>query len=105
LGVDTCVKLIRDLVDRPEFGETGTTRAILADRVLEAQIRNRLADRFTMGTGVGGIRATASAGRVALHGLAIHSSLAEEAAKLVGGIAGVKEVDNRIEIVRGPRGI
>jgi cytidylate kinase len=101
----TCAKLVGDLVGSPEFAETEASRAILADRALEAHIRVRLAERFTAGTGVTGIEAAASDGRVVLKGVAIHSTLADEAARLAGAVPGVKDIANRIEIVRGPRGL
>jgi hypothetical protein len=42
---------------------------------------------------------------VVLTGLAVQAALAEEAAKVVATLPGVVEIDNRIEIVRGPRGL
>ena len=38
-------------------------------------------------------------------GKAIHSALVEDASKIVGDIAGVKEVVNRMAVVHGPRGL
>jgi hypothetical protein len=39
-----------------------------------------------------------------LTGMAIHRALVEEdASKLAGEVAGVKEVQNRMVVVRGPR--
>jgi cytidylate kinase len=105
LSTETCVRLVGDLVASPEFAETEASRAILADRALEARIRVRLAERFTAGTGVSGVEAAARGGKVVLTGIAIHSSLADEAARITGAVPGAKDVDNRIEIVRGPRAL
>ena len=105
ISVETCVKLIRDLVESPEFQETDASQAILNDRVLEAHIRVKLAERFTAGTGVSGLVATACGGRVVLKGIAIHPTLAADAGNIVAAIPGVKHVEDRIEIVRGPRGL
>jgi cytidylate kinase len=105
ISVDTSAKLVRELVQSAEFEETGASRALLDDKVLEARIRLRLDERFTVGTGVSGVRATAVAGPVMLQGIAVNSTLAEEAAKIAGAVAGVKDVDNRIEVVRAPRGL
>ena len=105
LSVETCAKLVRELVESPELRETDASRAILDDKVLEAHMRIKLGERFTAGTGVSGIEAKASGGKVILKGIAIHTSLADEAGKIVGAIPGVKDVHNCIEIVRGPRGI
>jgi cytidylate kinase len=104
-STDSCTHLICDLVASPDFAETGASRAILADTALEAHVRLRLAERFTSATGVSGIEAAARDGKVVLKGIAIHSSLAEEAARIAGAVPGVKDVDNRIEIARGPRGL
>jgi cytidylate kinase len=102
-SVDTCVKLIRDLIESPEFRETEASRAILGDRALEAHIRNKLRENFTVGMGVAGLDARASGGKVILTGTAIHSMLAADAGKIVGEVKGVREVVNRVEIVHGPR--
>jgi cytidylate kinase len=105
LSIDICVKLVCNLVESPEFCETEASRTILNDKVLEAHVRIKLGERFTAGTGVSGIETTASSGRVILKGIAIHPSLAAEAAEIVDRIDGVKDVQNCIEIVRGPRGL
>jgi cytidylate kinase len=105
LSIETCAKLVRELVESPEFRETDASRAILDDKVLEAHMRVKLRERFTAGTGVSGIEATARGGKVVLKGIAIHTTLADEAGKIVGAIPGVRDVDNRVEIVRGPRGL
>jgi cytidylate kinase len=104
-STDTCTRLVCKLVASPDFAETEASRSILADKALETHVRLRLAERFTAATGVTGIESAVGDGKVVLKGIAIHSSLAEEAAKVAGTVAGVKDVDNRIEIVRGPRGL
>ena len=103
--IETCVNLIRDLVESPEFRETEASRAILDDKVLEAHIRVKFRERFTVGMGVTGAEATANGGTVVLTGTAVHSALVADASKLVGKIAGVKEVVNRMVVVHGPRGL
>jgi cytidylate kinase len=105
VSTETCASLVCDLVSSPDFAETEASRSLLADRALEAHVRLRLAERFTAGTGVSGIEAAARGGKVVLKGIAIHSTLADEAARIAGTVAGVKDVDNRIDIVRGPRGL
>jgi cytidylate kinase len=105
LSIEACVKLVCDLVESRELRETAASRGILDDKALEARIRVKLGERFTPGTGVTGIEASARGGKVILKGIAIHSSLAAEAGEIVHGIAGVKDVQNRIEIVRAPRGL
>jgi cytidylate kinase len=105
VSVDTCVALVRDLVARPEFEETESSRSILNDKALKAHIERKLRERFTVGMGVTGIDATVSGGKVVLTGRAIHKTLAEEASKLAAEVASVKEVQNRMEVVHGPRGL
>jgi cytidylate kinase len=105
MSAETCVKLVRDLVESPEFAETESSRAILDDKALQARVHIKLRERFAPGMGVSGIKATVNGGRVALSGTAIHPTLADNAGRLVGGIAGVKEVQNGIIVVRAPRGL
>jgi cytidylate kinase len=105
ISIETCVKLVCDLVESPEFRETEASRAILEDKTLEAHVRIKLRERFIAGTGVSGIEATANGGRVVLTGTAIHTALAADASKVVGEIAGVKEVVNRMVVVHAPRGL
>lgn len=104
-SIETCAKLVCDLVERPEFRETEASRTILNDKSLEAHVRLRLRERFTVGMGVSGADATAHAGRIVLTGTAIHSALVEDASKLAGAIAGVKAVENHMVVVRGPRAL
>ena len=102
-SVETCAKLICDLVESPEFRETEASRSILRDKALEAHVRIKLRERFTVGMGVSGADATAHAGKIVLTGTAIHSALVEDACKLAAAIAGVKTVENQMVVVRGPR--
>jgi cytidylate kinase len=102
-SLETCVKLARALVGSPEFRETAESRAILEDRCLSAHIRVKLHERFTAGTGVTGAAASVSGGKAVLTGTAIHATLAAEAGEIARAVAGVKEVENRIEVVRGRR--
>jgi hypothetical protein len=105
VSIETCAGLVCELAHSLEFRATGASRAVLADKVLEARIRTRLGERFTAGTGVAKLKASVHGGRVVLDGIAIHSALAREAGAVVGGIVGVADVVNRIEVVRGPRGL
>ena len=104
-SIETCAKLVCDLVESPEFRETEASRAILNDKALEAHVRIKLRERFGVGTGVSGVEATANAGKIVLTGMAIHSALVDDASKLAGAVAGVKAVENRMVVVRGPRAL
>ena len=105
LSIETCAKLVCDLAESPDFQETDLSRAILDDKVLEARMRIKLGERFTVGMGVSGIKAMASRGKVVLEGIAIHATLAAEAGELVSAIPGVKGLENRIKVVHGPRAL
>lgn len=105
MSIATCVHLIRELAARLEFSETEASRAILDDKLLEVRIRCRLLERFTAGTGVSDLQVVACGGKVVLRGIAVHSTLAREAGGIAGTTDGVKDVINRIEVVRAPRGL
>ncbi|MBR0824862.1 cytidylate kinase family protein [Bradyrhizobium manausense] len=105
-SIETSTKLVCDLADRTEFRETNASRAILNDKTLEAHIRIKLRERFGTGLGamgVTGIEATAHNGKIVLRGTAIHGVLVDDASKLASAVPGVKEVENQMVIVHGPR--
>ena len=104
-SIDTCAKLVCELVESPEFRETEASRAILNDKALEAHVRIKLRERFGVGTGVSGVEAKANAGKIVLTGMAIHSALLDDASKLAGAVAGVTAVENQMVVVRGPRAL
>jgi osmotically-inducible protein OsmY len=52
------------------------------------------------GMGITSIEATVVNGKVTLSGTAIHQQLVADAEQAVRGIVGVKEVENRIVVVR-----
>lgn len=98
--VKTCVQLVRQLAASPEYQETEESRGVLADKLLEARVRAALLDHFGFGMGISRIEITATKGKVTLKGAAIHRQLLDDAEKLVRGVEGVKEVDDRITVVR-----
>jgi len=102
-SVETCAQLVCDMVESADFQETEASRMILSDKALEAHVRIKLSERFGIGTGVSGVEATANGGRIVLTGMAIHRALLEDASKLAGEVSGVKEVQNRMVVVHGPR--
>jgi cytidylate kinase len=105
VSIESCLQLVCDLIDSPEFQETEASRAIIADKALEAHIRIKLRERFTVGMGVTGAEVAADGGKVVLTGTAIHSTLVEDAGRIAGEVAGVKEVVNRMVVAHGPRGL
>ena len=102
-SIGTCANLVCDLAESPEFRETEASRAILNDKALEAHVRIKLRERFGVGTGVSGVEAKADGGKIVLTGMAVHRVLVEDASKLASEVSGVKEVQNRIVVVHGPR--
>jgi osmotically-inducible protein OsmY len=102
-SIGTCANLVCDLADSPEFRETEASRAILNDKALEAHVRIKLRERFGVGTGVSGVEAKADGGKIVLTGMAVHRVLVEDASKLASEVSGVKEVQNRMVVVHGPR--
>jgi cytidylate kinase len=102
-SIESCAKLVCDLAASPEFQETEASRSILNDMALEAHVRIKLRERFGVGTGVSGVEAKADGGKIILTGIAIHKAFVEDASKLAGAVSGVKEVQNRMEVVHGPR--
>lgn len=102
-SVATCVHLVRDLVARPEFQATEDSIALLADKAIAAHVRIKLRERFTVGTGVAGIGVSVTGGKVVLNGTSVHALLAAEAGHIAGAIPGVKDVENRIDVVGGER--
>lgn len=105
IPVETCVRTLRLLTDDPAFQETAATRATLSDRLVAWRVRAALSERFAGGLVGSGIEATVANGLVALTGTCIQSQLRTEIEKFVRGIAGVKEVENRIIVVHGWSGI
>jgi cytidylate kinase len=95
----TCVQLLRLLAESPEYQETEESRGVLEDKLLEARVRAVLLDHFGFGMGVSGIEVAVAKGKVTLTGAAIHRELINDAEKLVRGVEGVKEVDDRIMVV------
>jgi cytidylate kinase len=99
----TGVSAVCDLAQAAEFRETEASRAVLNDKVLEAHVRVKLRERFTVGMGVSDVDAVAENGTIVVTGKAIHSELVADAGKIAAGTEGVKAVVNRMVVVHGPR--
>jgi cytidylate kinase len=102
-SIETCVNLVCALVQAPEHQETDASRTILHDKALEAHVRVKLRERFTVGMGVTDIDVRADKGTIVVTGKAIHSALVDDASKIAAEIDGVKGVVNRMVVVHGPR--
>jgi cytidylate kinase len=91
--VETCVKIVRLLAERPEFQETEETRSALADKLIESRVRAALGDAFTTPVSISVVK-----GKVTLTGTTL--SPVGNIEELVRAIPGVTEVENRIVAVR-----
>lgn len=104
-SIEACAKLVCDLAENSEFRETEASRTFLSDKALEAHVQIKLRERFSVGTGVHGLEASVHDGKVVLNGTAVHGALVDDASKLVAEIEGVRETENRMVVVHGPRAI
>ena len=91
--VETCVKIVRLLAERPEFQETEETRSMLADKLIESRVRAALGDSTSLPITISVVK-----GKVTLTGTTIGPISNVE--QLVRDIPGVTEVENRVVAVR-----
>ena len=91
--VETCVKIVRMLAERPEFQETEETRSMLADKLIESRVRAALGDSISLPITINVVK-----GKVTLTGTTMGPIGNVE--QLVRAIPGVTEVENRIVAVR-----
>jgi cytidylate kinase len=91
--IDTCVKIVRLLAERPEFQETEDSRSLLADKVVESRVRAAVGSALSTSISIG-----VAKGKVTLTGTAMGPIGNVE--ELVRGIPGVTEVENRIVVLR-----
>ena len=94
--VETCVRIVRLLTDDPAFQESETSRAVLADKLIEARAR-AVVDALGLST-LTGIDISVVGGKVTLSGfLDQNRDVISSAVDKVRQIEGVKDVDNKIE--------
>ena len=91
--VETCVKIVRLLAERPEFQETEETRSMLADQLIESRVRAALGDSISLPITIDVVK-----GKVTLTGTTVGPIGNVE--HLVRDIPGVTEVENRLVAVR-----
>ena len=91
--IDTCVKIVRLLAERPEFQETEDTRSVLADKLVESRVRAALGGAYATSVTI-----DVAKGKVTLTGTTMGPIGNVE--ELVRGIPGVTEVENRIVVLR-----
>jgi cytidylate kinase len=106
MPVDACVKAVCQLAQDPYFqDDQAVIEAALKDKLLQAKINSALTEHISRTMAPAGIMVSVADGKVTLAGTSGNGSARDKAAKLAQGIAGVREIDNRIISVpsRGSR--
>src|SRR5262245_27299810 len=91
--VEACVKILRTLLERPEFQEIEETRSMLADKLIESRVRAALGADDTRSP----ITINVVKGKVTLTGTTL--TLLGDVEQRVRGVPGVTEVENNIVVV------
>jgi cytidylate kinase len=101
LSVPTCVELIKNLLTRPEFAETESSRAMLQGMAVSAKVRAALsADDETQAVDV---TIDCLDGRVTLSGIVADDREKHATERVAAGVAGVTGVDNRLHAITDAR--
>jgi cytidylate kinase len=101
LSVDSCVQLITQALQRPEFAETPQSRAKLHDMTLEAHVRAAL--KANPATHDVNITLEADAGRLVLRGIVVSADEHAQAAVVAATVPGVSAVDNQLRLMSGKK--
>ena len=101
LSVDTCVRLIRELVGRPEFAETPASRALIVGMAIESHIRSAL--RVNEATHGVNVTIECRDGHVVLTGIVVSDQESRLAQETAAKVPGVLDVDNRLRVMRVPK--
>lgn len=97
ISIESCVAQIQQLAARPEFQETGESRAMLADLALNARVRAALKDHES--TRDINITIESRGGKVVLSGIVLNSQESSEAARIARTVAGIGNVDNQLRLM------
>ena len=100
IPVATCVRSLRLLTDDPAFQQTEATLAALRDKLIEWKVRAALSEHQLTRLETSTITPAAVDGKVSISGACFDVRQKDEAEEVVRGIAGVKDVDNQIVVVR-----
>lgn len=98
LSVDTCVAMIKQLLQRPEFKETPESRAKLTNLTLEYHARAAL--RGNAKTADVKVSISADNGHLTLEGIAASADEKRSITETVSKVAGVTGVDNRLKVMK-----
>jgi cytidylate kinase len=96
MPVAACVNAVCLLAEEPQFRDQATTRAQLANKLLEAKINSTLAEHISFAQAPSGLTVSAANGRVTLTGTTSSGGLRAKAETLAQQVAGVRHIDNRI---------
>jgi cytidylate kinase len=99
--IESCIEQVRLLAGSPAFRESDESRAVLADKLLEARIRLALADRRGEARGADEIEVAAKSGSVVLSGAVDERDEIDQVAELVRSVAGVLSVENNLRHITG----
>jgi cytidylate kinase len=94
ISVESCAAQILQLASRPEFQETKSSRAQVADLALAAAVRGALKE--TESTREVNVDIQAEKGKIVLRGIVLNEQEREEAVRVAGAVPGVKKVDSRL---------
>jgi cytidylate kinase len=97
LSVDTCAEQILQLARRPEFQETGQSRALLSDLATSAAVRAALKENEP--TRETNIDIEAHGGKVVLRGIVLNAGEKAEAERVARSVAQVTDVDNQLRLM------
>jgi hypothetical protein len=101
LSVDTCVQLIKTLLQRDEFAQTDASLALLQGMALSAHVRSAL--RRQPHTHRADVTVRCIDGRVTLSGIVVDPDERAAVARVTAGVAGVREVDDQLRVMKASR--
>jgi cytidylate kinase len=97
VSVESAVAQIQSLIGRPEFQETPSSRARLANMTLEAQVRAAL--KANAATSELRILIEANDGLIKLGGIVLRGEERADAERVAAEVAGVKGVDSQLRLM------
>ena len=97
VSVESCAAQIMQLAARPEFQETESSRAMLADLALAAAVRSALKDH--QATQEVNIDIEARARKVVLRGIVLNEQERAESGRIAAKVPGVDHVDNELRVM------
>jgi cytidylate kinase len=97
LSVQTCIEQIKQLLQRPEFAETDSSRALLQGMALSARVRSALnADSATHAVD---IAIDCRDGRLTLGGIVADDAEKAATVRVAAAVPGVQSIDNQLHAI------